>query len=71
VLGVHVRVRRIGDSSVHFEFHVDHKPDGRRVAEGRSVHSFIDSKTWHPTRVPDEFRAAVRAFEGSALDEKS
>lgn len=71
VLVVHVRVRRIGETSVHFEFRVTLKADGRLVAEGRSVHSFIDSKTWQPTRVPDEFRAAVRAYEGSALDEKA
>lgn len=71
VLLVHVRVRRIGDTSVHFEFRVDLKADGRRVAEGRSVHSFIDSISWQPTRVPDEFREKVRAFEGSALDEKA
>jgi acyl-CoA thioester hydrolase len=71
VLIVHVRVRKIGDSSVHFDFRVNHKADGRLVAEGRSVHSFIDSKDWQPTRVPDEFRAAVRAYEGSALEEKS
>jgi len=71
VLLVHVRVRRIGETSVHFEFRVDLKADGRLVAEGRSVHSFIDSKTWQPTRVPGEFRTKVCAFEGSALDEKA
>jgi acyl-CoA thioester hydrolase len=71
VIVVHVRVRRIGESSVTFEFQVTAKQDGRLVSEGRSVHSFIDSKTWQPTRVPDEFRSAVRAYEGSALDEKA
>jgi acyl-CoA thioester hydrolase len=71
VLVVHVRVRRIGETSVHFEFRVVLKTDGRLVAEGRSVHSFIDSATWQPMRVPDEFRAAVQAFEGSPLDEKA
>jgi acyl-CoA thioester hydrolase len=71
VLVVQVRVRRIGDTSVHFEFRVTLKTDGRLVAEGKSVHSFIDSKTWQPIRVPDEFRAAVQAYEGSTLDEKA
>jgi len=70
VLVVHVRVRRIGDTSVHFEFQVTRKADGRLVAEGRSVHTFIDSKSWQPTRVPDVFRTAVQSFEGSPLDEK-
>jgi acyl-CoA thioester hydrolase len=71
VLLVHVRVRRIGDSSVTFDFRVNAKADGRLVAEGRSVHSFIDSKNWQPTRVPDDFRAKVQAYEGTALDEKA
>lgn len=71
VLIVRVRVRRIGDSSVTFDFRVDQKSDGRLVAEGRSVHSFIDSKTWQSAPVPVEFRAAVQAFEGSPLDEKT
>lgn len=71
VLVVRVRVRRIGESSVTFDFRVDQKSDGRLVAEGRSVHSFIDSKTWQSAPVPEEFRSAVRAFEGSPLDEKA
>jgi len=71
VLVVRVRVRKIGDSSVTFDFRVEQKADGRLVAEGRSVHSFIDSATWAPTRVPEEFRAAVRAHEGPALEEKA
>jgi len=71
VLVVHARVRRIGDSSVTFDFRVDQKADGRLVAEGRSVHSFIDTATWAPRRVPEEFRAAVRAFEGGELEEKA
>lgn len=71
VLLVHARIRRIGETSVTFEFRVTLKADGRLVAEGDSVHSFIDSKDWKPTRVPDVYRTAVRAFEGSALEEKS
>ncbi len=71
VLVVHCRIKKIGESSVTFEFRVDHKKDARLVAEGRSVHSFIDSKSWLPSRVPDVFRTAVRAFEGPALEEKT
>jgi acyl-CoA thioester hydrolase len=67
VLLVRVRVSRFGQSSVTFEYRAEQKADGRLVAEGRSVVSFIDSKTWKPSRVPDAFRAAVRAYEGSDL----
>ena len=70
VLIVHARIRAIGDSSVSFDFEVDLQSDGRRIAEGRSVHAFIDPKTWTPLRVPESFRKAVRAFEGDSLEEK-
>jgi acyl-CoA thioester hydrolase len=65
VLLVHTRLLKIGNSSVTFDFRVDLKPGGRLVAEGNSVHSFIDSKTWRPHRVPEHFRKTVRAFERS------
>ena len=70
VLLVHVRTAKLGDSSVTFEFRVELKADGRLIAEGRSVRSCIDSKTWKPPRVPEAFRSAIRSFEGSDLDEK-
>lgn len=70
VLVVYARVRRIGESSVTFDLRADLKTDGRLIAEGRSVHCFIDSKTWKPARVPEVFRTAVRAFDGPELEEK-
>lgn len=69
VLLVHARIRKIGESSVTFEFRVTLKEGGRLVAEGDSVHSFIDSKGWQPRRVPERFRTAIRAFEGADLEE--
>ncbi len=65
-----VRVAKLGASSVTFEFRVELKADGRLIAEGTSIASCIDSKTWKPTLIPESFRAAIRAFEGSDLDEK-
>ncbi len=70
-LRVRARGTKIGASSVTFGFRVEQKGDGRLVAEGTSVHSFIDSKSWQPTRVPDAFRQAVRAYEGDELEEKA
>lgn len=70
VLTVHARVSRIGESSVTFGLRADLKADGRLVAEGRSVHCFIDSKTWKPARVPEVFRKAVKEFEGKSLGKK-
>jgi acyl-CoA thioester hydrolase len=70
LLLVRVRVAKLGASSVTFEFRVELKADGRLIAEGTSIASSIDRKTWKPTLVPEAFRGAVRAFEGSDLDEK-
>ena len=70
VLTVETRVSEIGHSSLTFLFRVSSKRDGRLVAEGKSVHVMIDPQTWKPARVPDEFRTAVRAFEGADLVEK-
>ena len=67
VLLVHTRILKIGHSSVTFGFQVTLKADGRLVAEGDSVHSFIDSKTWKPHRVPEQFRKTVQKFEGGGL----
>jgi acyl-CoA thioester hydrolase len=70
VLVIQVRVQKIGDSSVTFEFKANLKTDNRLIAEGRSVHSFIDTQSWKPVRVPDTFRKAVQDFEGRSLDER-
>jgi acyl-CoA thioester hydrolase len=66
---VRARIERIGRSSFAFRFRVERKPDGTLLAEGGSVHAMIDPATRAPVPVPDDVRAAVRAFEGSALSE--
>jgi acyl-CoA thioester hydrolase len=70
VLAVQSRVSRIGNTSLTFEFRVAHRPEGRIVAEGRSVHVMIDPATWKPVRVPEEIRRGIRAFEGTDLVEE-
>jgi acyl-CoA thioester hydrolase len=66
-LVVHARISGFGRTSFTFEFAITNKADGRLVAEGRTVHVILDEKTWRPSPVPEEFRAAVRKFEGNAL----
>jgi acyl-CoA thioester hydrolase len=68
-LVVFARISGFGRTSFTFEFAITNKADGRRVAEGRTVHVILDEKSWRPTPVPEDFRAAVRKFEGSALSE--
>jgi acyl-CoA thioester hydrolase len=70
VLVIHARVSDLGHSSLTFQFRVTNKRDARLVAEGKSVHCMIDPGTWRPVPVPDEFRKAIRLFEGGELLEK-
>ena len=67
VLVVQARVSEIGNSSLTFSFRVSHKREARLIAEGKSVHVMIDPSTWRPVRVPDDFRQAIRSFEGEDL----
>ena len=65
VLVVQAGVGTIGNTSITFLFRVSNKADGRLIAEGKTVHVMIDPQTWHPVRVPEAFRRAVQAFEGT------
>ncbi|HEX7902038.1 MAG TPA: thioesterase family protein [Planctomycetota bacterium] len=69
-LTVRARVVEIGTTSFTFAFQVDRKTDGALVAVGESVHVTVDPKSMRPVPVPDELRAAIRAFEGADLREK-
>lgn len=55
-----VGVEHIGDSSITFAYECSR--DGTVVAEGTVTHVAVD-ESGEPTRVPDDFRAAVDAFE--------
>ena len=68
-LVVHVRIAHLGRTSFRFAFRMVHKRENRLVAEAESVHVAIDDTTWKATEIPEFFREAVRAFEGTALDE--
>jgi acyl-CoA thioester hydrolase len=70
VLVVHARVGELGKTSLAFFFRVTHRREARLVAEGKTVHVMIDPTTCRPVPVPEEIRAAVRAFEGPDLRER-
>jgi len=63
VLVVAARIAEIGKTSFTFRFLVTHKAEGRRVAEGKSVHVVVDDRTWRPAPVPQDFRTLVEKFE--------
>ncbi len=65
VLVVQAGVGAIGNTSITFLFWVSNKPDGRLIAEGKTVHVMIDPQSLHPVRVPEDFRKAIQAYEGA------
>lgn len=68
-LVIRVRIAEIRRTSFRFEFRILHKTQNRLIARGESVHVAIDKESWKPIPVPETFRAAIRAFEGPALQE--
>lgn len=57
-----MRVASIGDSSLTFEYRCRHAADDRTVVEGTVTHVAVDGDG-RPTRVPDEVRDAVVAYQ--------
>jgi len=64
-----MRVERIGDSSLTFAYACRRGEDGDLIAEGSVTHVAVDHDTGEPTRVPEPFREAVRAFQGDPPEE--
>ena len=66
ILLVHVRLARIGRTSYTFHFLILDKRLPKVVATGSLTLAWLDA-AFRPVRIPDDFRAAVRAFEGARL----
>jgi acyl-CoA thioester hydrolase len=60
---VEAQIVKIGTTSITSEFTV-RGDDGQTLAKARLVSVCVDSSTRQKTRVPDEFRDALAAFEG-------
>jgi acyl-CoA thioester hydrolase len=67
-LEIFCRVSRIGTSSVTFEFSAHRLPDETLMVTAHQtlVHIDLDERKAQP--VPERYRAAIEAFEGSAAD---
>ncbi|WP_290811371.1 thioesterase family protein [Halovivax sp.] len=59
VLVNEVRVARVGESSVEFDYRARRKRDDRPIVDGAVTHVAVDEETGSPIRVPEEFREAV------------
>jgi acyl-CoA thioester hydrolase len=64
-LEIHVRVSRIGTTSVTFEFAAYGLPEGSIMVTAHQTVVHVDTGQRRAVAVPDDFRAAVAAFEGA------
>ncbi len=68
-LRVHCRVGRIGNTSMRFDFHVLAESDERLIATGEITVVMIERDTQEKIAVPGRIRQAIRAYEGSAVED--
>ena len=64
-----VRVRKIGRTSVTYEGAAFRLPDDSLMATATQTLVLVNLPSRRPAPVPEELRAAIRAFEGSDLEE--
>jgi acyl-CoA thioester hydrolase len=69
LLEAFVRVRRIGTSSVTYEGAAYRLTDDTLMVTATQTVVLVDLETRRPTRVPEELRASIRAFEQGDLEE--
>ena len=65
---VHLRVGRLGRSSVRYELAVTRAGEEDTAATGHFVHVFVDRETRRPVEIPERLRAALERLvpEGAA-----
>jgi acyl-CoA thioester hydrolase len=69
LIEIFVRVSRIGRTSVTYECAACRLPDDALMVTGQQTLVLIEVDSRQPTPVPDDLRAAVRAFENGDLEE--
>ena len=65
ILVLHVRVARIGKTSYTFHYLIQDKRSPRVIATGQVTLVWL-GPDFKPMAIPDEFRAAIEAFEGGS-----
>jgi acyl-CoA thioester hydrolase len=63
-----VRVSRIGRTSVTYECAAYRLPDDALMVTAQQTLVLVDVEGRRPSPVPDDFRAAIKAFEGVDLE---
>jgi len=65
---VFVRVRRIGTTSLTFEFAAYREPDDVLMVTAHQTLVYVDLAQRKARPIPDEIRQAILAFEGADVD---
>jgi acyl-CoA thioester hydrolase len=68
-LDIEVRVSRIGRTSVTFEFAAHKVPERTLMVTAHQTLVLVEFATHTAVAVPEWYREAIRAFEGSDLEE--
>lgn len=63
VLEVYVRVSKIGNTSMTFEFEIYPEGKDRLIGAARSLYVCVEPRTKRPVRVPDALRSRISEFE--------
>ena len=64
MLAIYVRVSRIGNSSLNFEYEIHLDGEDRLISTSSSLYVCVDPETLQPVRVPDHLRRLIGDFEG-------
>ncbi len=67
-LEIYARISRIGRTSVTFEFSAHRLPDDTLMVTAHQTLVYVDLAERRPLAVPDDYRDAVRGFEGADVD---
>jgi len=65
---VHVRVSRIGRTSVTFEFAAHRLPDELLLVTAHQTLVYVDLEARKALAVPDDYRARIAGFEGGDVE---
>jgi acyl-CoA thioester hydrolase len=68
---VFVRIMRIGTTSVTYEFAAYRARDDELMVTATQTLVLVDLERRRAHRIPDEFRATIRGYEGDAVETPS
>ena len=68
LIEVYVRMRRIGSTSITYEFHAWHVADDVLMVTAQQTLVLVDLAQRSPVPIPPDFRQIFVSFEGEALE---